>query len=360
MAIKKVTGNPALDAIISASAKKFGKENMVSMGPSKSISWEQMIPTGSVYLDCTLGAGGYPDNGIIEVFGPTSAGKTSMSLQLMRQYIKHRGYDRPPVFIDLERTTSVQLIESMGIDPEKVIFVYPDTAEEALQMAKDFGSSGATGFIVFDSIDAAQTEADVQRDIGSKGVGELARILSKSLRTISKIANDKQVCYIFINQIRMNIGVMYGNPEVTSGGNALPYYSSLRLRVKSKPDTKTRSLDMTIKVVKSKIAPGLMDTANFNFIPGKGVDPYSDLVSYAKDLGMMRFAGTAVKATFPDQEEETICKGGMVGAIQYLKQNEYDFERLKQACYKANNIPYEIPKNLKPASDTDTLVEDQN
>lgn len=346
MAIKKVTGNPTLDAIISASAKKFGKENMITMGPAKSTTWEDMIPTGSVYLDCTLGAGGYPDNGIIEIFGPTSAGKTSMALQLMREYIKAKGYKRPPIFIDLERTTSIQLIESMGIDSSKVIFAYPDTAEEALQMAKDFGNSGATGFIVFDSIDAAQTEADVQRDIGAKGVGELARILSKSLRTISKIANDQKVCYIFINQIRINIGVMYGNPETTSGGNALPYYSTLRLRVKSKPDTKTRTLLMTIKVVKSKIAPGLMDTATFNFIPGKGVEPYSDIVAYAKDLGLMRFAGTAVKATFPGEEEQTICKGGILGSIQYLKQNEYDFERLKKACYQANDIPYEIPTTV--------------
>ena len=339
MAIKKVTGIPEIDVIANALNKKFGGKTLLSMGPKKSLSQLRVIPTGSIYLDCVLGSGGYPDNRIIEIFGPPSAGKTSMALQFMSQYVKERGYERPPVFIDLERTTGLDLVESMGIDPEKVLFAYPDTAEEALEIAKNLGNSGKVGFIVFDSIDAAQAEADVQRDIGSKGVGELARLLSKSMRLLSKVGDNNDVCYIFINQIRMNIGVMYGNPETTSGGNALPFYASLRLRVSSKPSkTQTGALDMKIKVVKNKLSPGLNQTAEFTFVCGKGIDPIADLISYAKDIGLLRFAGSAVKLNLPEEEEYTMCTGGMNGAKDHIMQNPELGNKIKEHCYRLRGI----------------------
>lgn len=339
MPIKKITGIPEIDAIASALNKKYGGKDLLSMGPKRSLAEVKCISTGSVYLDCVLGSGGFPDNRIIEIFGPTSAGKTSMALQLMSQYVKERGYDRPPVFIDLERTTSLQFVESMGIDPDRVLFCYPDTAEEALQIAQDLGNSGKVGFIVFDSIDAAQAEADVKRDLSSKGVGELARLLSKSMRLVSKVADSNDVCYIFINQIRMKIGVMYGNPETTSGGNALPYYASLRLRVSSKPSPGASGcLDMKIKVVKNKLAPGLNQTAEFQFICGKGIEPYNDLISYAKDNGILRFAGSAVKINLPDQEEVTMCTGGKNGARDHFVQNPELYQEVRTACYRLGGI----------------------
>ncbi len=339
MAIKKITGIPEIDAIANALNKKFGGKSIVSMGPKKSLSEVKVIPTGSVYLDCTLGTAGFPDNRIIEIYGPPSAGKTSMALQFMSQYVKERGYEKPPLFIDLERTTGLDLIESMGIDPSKVLFAYPDTAEEALEIAKDFGNSGRVGFVVFDSIDAAQAEADVKRDMSSKGVGELARLLSKSMRTISKIADNNDVVYIFINQIRMKIGVMYGNPETTSGGNALPFYASLRLRVSSKPSPNAPgALAMKIKVVKNKLAPGLNQTAEFTFICGKGIEPTEDLISYAKDIGIFRFAGSAVKINLPEKEEYTLTTGGKSGAKSYLLENPELAEEIKQICYAQSNI----------------------
>lgn len=338
MAIKKVTGIPEVDAIISATSKKFGKD-LISMGPKKSLSQVKCISTGSIFLDCVLGSGGFPDNRIIEIFGPPSAGKTSMALQFMSRYIQERGYDRPPVFIDLERTTSLQLVESMGIDPDRVIFCYPDTAEEALEMAINLGNSGKVGFIVFDSIDAAQAEADVKRDMSSKGVGELARLLSKSMRILSKVGDNNDVCYIFINQIRMNIGVMYGNPETTSGGNALPFYASLRLRVSSKPSkSRAGALDMKIKVVKNKLAPGQNATAEFEFVCAKGIEPYNDLVSYAKNLGIFRFAGSAVKLNLPNEDEYTMCTGGAAGCIGFLQENEELKNKIKKTCYQLSGI----------------------
>ena len=193
--------------------------------------------------------------------------------------------------------------------------------------------------IVFDSIDAAQTERETQRLMGEMGVGDLPRIMSKSLRSISKICSDQKVCYIFINQIRMNIGVMYGNPETTSGGNALPFYASLRLRVSSKPAADQKdTLHMKVKVVKNKMAPALNRAAEFNFICGVGTDEYADILGFAKDIGLIRYAGSAVKITLPGEEEQTLCTGGKLGARQHLITNKEFYSKLKQACYETSGI----------------------
>jgi len=337
MAIKKITGINEIDAIAHALSKKFGGKDILSLGPK--FETANPISTGSLYLDCQLGIGGIPDDRVIEIFGPPSAGKTSLALQLVANYINQRGYDRPPVFIDLERTTGIDLVKSMGIDPDKVIFCYPDTAEEALQVAIDLGLSGAVGLVIFDSIDAAQAEKETKRQMSEMGVGDLPRIMSKAMRTISKVCVDKQVCYIFINQIRMKIGVMYGNPETTSGGNALPFYSSVRMRVSSKPSKeKPNTLEMKVVVKKNKMAPALNKAAEFDFICGQGTDPYTDLITFCKDMGILRFAGSAVKMRLPEQEETTICTGGKAGAIQYLKLNEEAYTELREACYSQSGI----------------------
>lgn len=209
MAIKKLTGIPEIDMIASAFAKKFGKDDILSMGPK--YEKVESISTGSVSLDSILGIGGVPDDRVVEIFGPPSAGKTSLCLQVVKNYVQQKGYDRPPVWIDLERTTGLDLVESMGLDPERMIFVYPDTAEEALQLAQDLGKTGKVGVVVFDSIDAAQSEKETKRNMNEVGVADLPRLLSKALRSISKISVDNKVCYLFINQVRTNIGVMYGN-----------------------------------------------------------------------------------------------------------------------------------------------------
>ena len=333
MGLKKITGIPEVDAIANALNKKFGKD-LVTLGP-KIVSTET-VSSGSLSLDCQLGVGGIPMDRIVEIYGPPSAGKTSLALQFVKQYVDKYGYDRPPCFIDLERTTGLDLVKSMGIDPKKVVFSYPDTAEEAMQLAKDLGTSGAVGLIIFDSIDAAQTEKETKRLMTEMGVGDLPRIMSKSLRSISKICVDQNVCYIFINQIRMKIGVMYGNPETTSGGNALPFYSSLRLRVASKPSpNQANTLLMKVKVVKNKLAPALNKEAEFDFICGVGTDPYADILNFSKDIGLIRYAGSSVKVSLPDEDERTLCTGGKLGARQYVQDNPEFYEQLREACFRA-------------------------
>lgn len=329
MAIKKITGISEIDMIAASIAKKFGKENLMSMGPR----YEKVkaISTGSVSLDAVLGVGGLPSDRVVEIYGPPSAGKTSLCLQIVKQYVDTYGYERVPVFVDLERTTGLDLISSMGIDPDKMIFCYPDTAEEALQLCQDLGKTGKVGVIVFDSIDAAQSERDTKRLMNETGVGDLPRLLSKALRSISKISVDNDCMYLFINQVRINIGVMYGNPETTSGGNAIPFYSSVRLRVSSKP---SKDLDgaiaMKVKIVKNKVAPALNKVAEFDFVCGKGTDKHLDIIGHAKDIGLMRFAGSSVKWFNPDSgEEETLCTGGKLGAKNHLLENPGIFDKIK-------------------------------
>lgn len=332
MGRKKITGIPEIDMVMNSFLKKFGKEDIISMGPR----YEKVNPvsTGSISLDATLGVGGLPNDRVIEIYGPPSAGKTSLCLQIAKQYVLKYGYERPPVYIDLERTTGLDLVKSMGLEPEKMIFCYPDTAEEALQLCQDLGKTGKVGLLIFDSIDAAQSERDTKRLMNETGVGDLPRLLSKALRTISKVSVDNECMYLFINQVRINIGIMYGNPETTSGGNAIPFYSSVRLRVSSKPNSdQPGAINMKVKIVKNKVAPALNKVAEFTFVCGKGTDKYLDLIGCAKDLGLLRFAGSSVKCINSETgEEETICTGGKIGAKQYLLENEKAFDDLKALC----------------------------
>ena len=332
MAIKKITGIPEIDMIANALGKKFGKDQMMSMGPK----YEKVnaISTGSITLDSALGVGGLPSDRVVEIYGPPSAGKTSLCLQIVKSYVDTYGYDRVPVFVDLERTTGLDLITSMGLDPERMVFCYPDTAEEALQLCQDLGKTGKVGVIVFDSIDAAQSEKDTKRLMNETGVGDLPRLLSKALRSISKISVDNDCLYLFINQVRMKIGVMYGNPETTSGGNAIPFYCSVRLRVSSKPSSDAPdTLLMKVKVVKNKVAPALNRVAEFQFKCAVGTDPYLDLIGCAKDLGFVRFAGSAVKWTNPTtEEEETLCIGGKNGLKALLLESLPHFNHFKALC----------------------------
>ena len=336
MANKKITGIPEIDMIAASMAKKFGKENIMTLGPR----YEKVTPisTGSISLDACLGVGGLPNDRVVEVYGPPSAGKTSLCLQILKQFTDKHGYDRPPVYVDLERTTGLDLVTSMGLDSTKMIFCYPDTAEEALQLCQDIGRTGKVGVIVFDSIDAAQSEKDTKRLMNETGVGDLPRLLSKALRSISKISVDNQCLYLFINQTRINIGVMYGNPETTSGGNAIPFYSSVRLRVSSKPSKdQDGAIAMKVKIVKNKVAPALNKTAEFDFICGKGTEQYLDIIGYCKDIGLIRFAGPTVKWTNPKTDtEETLCGGGRMGLRDLLIEKPKLYNQIKALILNAD------------------------
>lgn len=352
MGVKKITGIKEVDAIAAALNKKFGMEGIISLGPL--IQEVETVPTGSLSLDCQLGVGGLPVDRVIEIFGPTSGGKTSLALQIMKQWVDVYGYDRPPAFIDLEHTTGIDMIKSMGLDPSKIIFAQPDTAEQALQLAEDLGKTGKVGMIIFDSVDAAEAERTSKRDIGEAGVADLPRLMSQSLRRLSKLCVKNKVMYVFINQIRMKIGVMYGNPETTSGGNALPFYSSVRLRVTSKYDKKLLNhLNMKVKVVKNKLAPA-DKTAEFVFKCGYGTDTTQDVLDFAKDIGILRYASVSTFVTHDGEEEVRVSsQGGKDGARAFYlnPENAADFEKLRASCYSISGIAPAVGDDPEPSSE---------
>ena len=338
MAAKSITGNPVVDMIAARMEKKF-KLPLITKGPT--IKEAETVSTGSLSLDAKMRIQGLPIDRCIEIFGPPSGGKTSLALQIMKQWVDKYGYSRPPVFIDLERTTSEDLVRNMGIDPDQVVWVEPETAEQALQVAQELGESGAVGLIIFDSVDAAEAESMAKRDIGQMGVGDLPRLLSQAMRRLSKICMKNKVMYIFINQIRMKIGTMYGNPETTSGGNAIPFYCSVRLRVQSKLSSEEEgALTMKVKIVKNKLATPAATPAEFTFIAGRGIDTFQDTLSFARDQGLIRYAGKAVYATYYDQEETKVCLGGKEGAKEFYSDpdNQEDYERLRTSCFIAAGV----------------------
>jgi recombination protein RecA len=339
MPAKRVTGIKEIDAIAAALNKKFSLGNIITLGPL--IQEVETVSTGSLSLDCQLGVGGLPIDRVIEIYGPTSGGKTSLALQICRNYVEKYGYDRPPVFIDLEHTTGVELIRKMGLDPKKIIFAQPDTAEQALSIAEDLGKSGKVGLIIFDSVDAAEAESMSKRDIGGQGMADLPRLMSQAMRRISKLCVKNKVMYLFINQTRSKM-TSYGNPETTSGGVALPFYSSVRLRVQSKPDKKSAdTLEMKVKVVKNKCAPAMNKEAEFAFRCGYGTNTTQDVLDFARDIGILRYASISTFVTHEGEEEIRVsAAGGKDGARAFYHnpENGEALQKLRASCFNLSGI----------------------
>ena len=331
MANKKITGIPEIDGILAGLNKQFEKDYF-SMGPR--IQQIPVFPSGSLALDSALGIGGFPQYGIVEIFGPTSKGKTSLGLQVASNYMKYIGEPQSKIaaFIDLERTTSLDLITGMGLDASKMLFLYPDTAEEALQAVENLALSGRVGLIMIDSVDAMETEKETKRAMDEGGVADLPRVMSKAMRSLSKVSESTKTLFLFINQIRMKI-TMYGDPETTSGGGALGYYANLRLRINSKPSVdQADTLSMKIKLIKNKYAPNMGREAECEFVCGQGIEEYLDTILFAKDHKIIRLGGQAVYLRLPGQEERTLCIGGKQGAREYFMQNPGEYQTVRNLC----------------------------
>ena len=331
------TGIPALDSIIAATNKAFGKDFS-----SQDFGDVTRLQTGSARLDAMI-AGGLPKAGIIEIFGWESSGKTSLALSIIARRQKERKKlgitGKRDLFIDLEHSMTRSFIEGFGIDMDEVIWVRPDLAEEALQIAIDYPKSGAIDMMLFDSVDAAQNSKMVSRQVGENDVGGISKDMNFALRQLSKIAVQTETTCIFINQIKQSPNVMGGNPNTTTGGNALKFYALVRFELlRGKPsEVLPGAMMMRIKIAKTKVSmPYHGKPIELDFIYGKGFDPALDLMNYAKSLGILRFAGSATKVTWePGGEEETesLCTGGKAGFMEWL-QDEENFEKIRIACLK--------------------------
>jgi recombination protein RecA len=323
---------PKLAAIVKATNKKFSKD----LGGANYGKVEG-LPTGSLALDMAIGIGGVPRGRVIEVYGWESSGKTSLCASIIAQAQRIRRLanisDKRDLIIDVEHSLTSTFLEGIGVNLDQIVWTRPETAEEALQIAIDYPKSGDIDVVLFDSVDAAQNERQLARSIGETDMGGISKEMNRALREISKLSVNLGTTYLFINQIKQNPGVMMGNPNVTSGGNALKYYSSLRLELmQGRPSPNIPgALGMRVKIKKTKVAaPMDGDPLELDFMYAKGFNPIFDLMSISKNMGILRFAGPTCKVKWSaDGEEEVFATGGKTGVFGALGDEE-TFEKLKK------------------------------
>lgn len=271
--------------------KQFGKGSIMRLG-DKSIDGLKVIPTGALSLDVALGVGGIPKGRIIEIYGPESSGKTTLTLSVVAEAQKQGGI---AAFIDAEHALDPEYAAKIGVDTTSLLISQPDTGEQALEICEQLVRSGAVDIIVIDSVAALVPKAEIEGEMGQAQVGLQARLMSQALRKLTAIVGKTDTAVIFINQLRMKIGVMYGNPETTTGGNALKFYSSVRLDIRKKETLKKNGEDygnhVLVRIKKNKVAPPFRQ-AEFDIIFGEGISSEGCLLDVATDMGVVDKAGT--------------------------------------------------------------------
>lgn len=304
----------ALEAALSQIEKQFGKGAVMKLGENAQMNID-VIPTGALSLDIALGIGGVPRGRIVEVFGPESSGKTTVALHMIAEAQKMGG---EAAFIDAEHALDPVYAKHLGVDIDNLIVSQPDTGEQALEIAEELVRSGAIDIIVVDSVAALVPKAEIDGDMGDAHVGLQARLMSQALRKLAGVLNKSNTVAIFINQLREKVGVMFGNPEVTPGGRALKFYSSVRLDVRRIDSLKVNNEVVgnrtRVKVVKNKVAPPFRE-AEFDIVYGEGISKEGNVLDIAVNLDVVEKAG----AWF--SYNGTKIGQGRENAKQYLKDN---------------------------------------
>jgi len=323
----------ALDAALTQIEKAYGKGSVMKLGDSGANMNIETVPTGSLSLDIALGLGGVPKGRVIEIYGPESSGKTTVALHMVAEVQKRGGIAG---FIDAEHALDPVYAKNIGVDIDNLYISQPDNGEQALEITETMVRSGAVDIVIVDSVAALVPKAEIDGDMGDSHVGLQARLMSQALRKLTAVISKTNCVVIFINQLREKVGVMFGNPETTTGGRALKFYSSVRLDVR-----RTESLKQSgeiignhvrVKVVKNKIAPPFKE-AEFDIMFGKGISKEGDVLDLAADANIVEKSGSwyAYKGAKIGQGREN--------AKNYLLQNPAVCEEIENQVRELHNLP---------------------
>jgi recombination protein RecA len=314
----------AVDLAVTQIEKQFGKGAIMKLGAEMMLGEVPTISTGSLSLDIALGVGGLPKGRVVEIFGPESSGKTTLALHVVAEAQKGGGI---AVFIDAEHALDVKYAKRLGVKIDELLLSQPDTGEQALEITEHLVRSGGVDVIVIDSVAALVPKAEIEGEMGDAHMGLQARLMSQALRKLSATISKSQTIIIFINQIRMKIGVFFGNPETTSGGLALKFYSSVRLDVRRIASIK-QGQDVIgnrtkVRVVKNKVAPPFKEV-EFDLIYGEGISREGDVLDVAVDRNIVEKSGTWY--TYGGQR----IGQGRENAKQFLKENSKILEQMEK------------------------------
>ena len=317
-----------LSMAISQIEKQFGKGSVMRLGADQAKVDVDVIPSGSLALDSALGIGGFPRGRVIEIYGPEAGGKTTLALSAVAQAQKAGG---TAIFVDAEHAFDPKYAQAIGVNLNDLLISQPDTGEQALEIAEILTRSGGIDIIVIDSVAALVPKAEIAGEMGEMQVGLVARLMSQSLRKLTGVISKSKTCSVFINQIRMKIGVMYGSPETTPGGLALKFHSSVRCDIRRIATIKKGEAIIgnrtKVKVVKNKLAPPFRE-AEFDIIYGEGISKYGEMVDIGVDHGFIEKSGT-----WFSYGEERIGQG-RDAAIEFLKANQ-DIARILEDKIRA-------------------------
>src|SRR5579871_1167461 len=323
----------ALDLALGQIEKQFGKGSILRLGSKDAIVPVSVISTGSISLDAALGVGGFPRGRINEIFGPESSGKTTIALQVVAEAQKKGGI---AAFIDVEHALDPAYARKLGVDIDNLLVSQPDYGEQALEITNHLTASGQIDVLVVDSVAALVPKAELDGEMGDSHMGLQARLMSQALRKLTCVVSKSRTCLIFINQIREKIGVMFGNPETTTGGRALKFYASVRVdirRIAAIKDGESVVGNRTkAKVVKNKVAAPFRE-AEFDILYGEGISREGDLIDLGVDKGILEKSGTWI--SFGGER----MGQGRENARVFLKENTDIREKLENALRKKLEIP---------------------